>query len=56
MNPNDIEFENVGGGDNEVGNRAYPALGGGGPFGVEIVGVNGRDSRGEIGAAMRDEA
>lgn len=48
----DIDFEDIGGGDDEVGDGAGAALGG--PFGVEIVGVDCGDLGGEIGSGVGD--
>lgn len=57
LNPNYIELENVASGDNEIRNWADASaprrpIGGG----IKIIGLHRRDLRGEVCAAMRDEA
>lgn len=44
-----VNFEDIAGGDDEVGDGADFAAGGG-PVGVEVVGLDGRDAGNEVGA------
>lgn len=53
LGSDDIDLEDIGGGDDEVGDWADAALGCG-PFGIEIVGVDGRDLGGEISSGVGD--
>lgn len=55
LDSDDVDFEDIRGGDDEVGDGADFAARGG-PIGVEVVGLNLRDSRDEVGSRMRDEA
>lgn len=55
MNSHNVDFQHIAGGDDEVGYRTDFAAGGG-VVGVEVVGLNGRDARDEVGAGVSDEA
>ena len=55
MNSHNVDFKNISGGDDEVRHRTNFAARGG-PVGVEVVGLNRRDSRDEVGAGVSDEA
>lgn len=54
LNSNHINFKNITGGDNEVGNGTYSSLRR--PFRLEIVGLHRRNLRGKVRATMSDEA
>lgn len=53
LGSNNIDLEDIGGGDDKVGDWADASLGCG-PFGIEIVGVDWRDLGGEIGGGVGD--
>lgn len=54
LEADDVEFEDIGGGEDEVGERAEVAGWLWGPLGgVEVVvGLDGRDAWGEVGAGV----
>lgn len=54
LNPNGVNLENIGGGDNEIGNGTN-GLGSGGPVRVQIVSLNRRDFWSEIGGGVGNE-
>lgn len=56
LNPNGVDLDHIGGGDDEVGDGADPPLGVG--LGVDIVGVDRRQDRGGdgIGGGVGDES
>lgn len=57
LEADDVEFEDIGGGEDEVGERAEVAGWLWGPHGgVEVVvGLDGRDAWGEVGAGVGEE-
>lgn len=49
LNSHNVNFKDIAGGDDKVRNRTDFTAGAGGPVGLEVVGLNGRDTRDEIG-------
>lgn len=54
LESDDVDFEDIAGGDDEVGDGASFAAGGG-PDGVEVVGLDGRDAGDEVGSGVSHE-